>query len=328
MSRALRVHQIDQLLQQRRVVTREQFLEALECSRATFKRDLEFLRDQLNAPIVYDAEQGGYRLDTASAYGPRYALPGLWFNASEIHALLIFDQLLEGLEPGLLGPHVQPLRARLRGLLAAEGDDPAQLARRIRLIQSLRRSAPAEHFQTVARAVMDRRCLRLRHLNRQTGEVSERIVSPQRLAYYRENWYLDAWCHLRQALRSFAIDALTAVERLPETALDLDDARLDAQLGAGYGIFGGEVTAVAELEFSATRARWVGRQQWHPQQEATWLPDGRLRLRVPYADDRELLNDILSYLPDVTVLAPEALRRRLRAVLDAARTAHADAGEG
>lgn len=323
MSRALRVHQIDQMLQQRRVVTREQFMEALECSRATFKRDLEFLRDQLNAPIVYDAEQGGYRLDTASAIGPRYELPGLWFNASEIHALLVFDQLLEGLEPGLLGPQVQPLRARLRALLATEGDDPDQLARRIRLIQSLRRSAPAAHFQTLARAVIDRRCLRLRHLNRHTGEVSERVVSPQRLAYYRENWYLDAWCHQREAVRSFAVDAIEQVERLPDTAREIDDHVLDAELGAGYGIFGGAVTAVAELEFSATRARWVGRQQWHPAQETQWLPDGRLRLRVPYADDRELLNDILSYLPDVTVRAPEALRRRLRDVLEAARAAHA-----
>ena len=94
MSRAWRIHQIDQLLRQRRQVTRDEFLAALECSRATFKRDLEFLRDQLNAPIVYDAEAGAYRLDQANVVGPRYSLPGLWFSASEIHALVVLEQLL------------------------------------------------------------------------------------------------------------------------------------------------------------------------------------------------------------------------------------------
>ena len=322
MSRAWRIHQIDQLLRQRRQVTRDEFLAALECSRATFKRDLEFLRDQLNAPIVYDAEAGAYRLDQANAVGPRYSLPGLWFSAGEIHALVVLEQLLGSLEPGVLGAQIAPLRERLHQMMSAQGQSPAEITRRIRVIQTLRRQPAQPLFPVIARAVMTRTRLTVQHLDRQSGESRRRDLSPQRLVHYRENWYLDAWCHWRQAIRSFALDAIEAAELSDLPAREIPDVELDAVLAAGYGIFAGADTCEAELVFSAARAPWVSGQCWHPAQQADWLPDGRYRLRLPYADDRELLNDIQAHLPEVEVISPPALRLRLRERLQHALALH------
>ncbi|MDO9065334.1 MAG: HTH domain-containing protein, partial [Sulfuricella sp.] len=84
MDRTERFYRIDQLLHERKIVPIEVFLGELEISRATFKRDIEYLRDRLNAPIVWDRKAGGYRFDKPIA-GNKYELPGLWFNASEIH---------------------------------------------------------------------------------------------------------------------------------------------------------------------------------------------------------------------------------------------------
>lgn len=312
MSRAWRIHQIDQLLNHRRVVSLEEFLDTLEVSRATFKRDLEFLRDQLNAPIVWDRELGGYRFERTDNAGPKYELPGLWLSAAEAHALLGMQQLLEGVDAGLLGKHVAPLKTRLDAILLAEGMDPAAVSRRVRIIQQQRRQGASVHFEAVARATLERRRVRVRHLHRGKGEVSERELSPQRLVHYRENWYLDAWCHVREDIRSFALDALQHVELLAEPADDIDDATLDARLGNGYGIFSGGERHWAELVFSAERARWVGAQTWHPEQVGEWQADGRYRLRLPYNDDRELLGDVLAHVPEVEVVAPPALRARLQ----------------
>ena len=52
MDRTERFYRIDQLLQERGVVARDVFLDELEVSLATFKRDLEYMRDRLNAPVV------------------------------------------------------------------------------------------------------------------------------------------------------------------------------------------------------------------------------------------------------------------------------------
>ena len=75
---------------------------------------------------------------------------------------------------------------------------------------------------------------------------------------------------------------------------------------------------MARLRFTPERARWVASEQWHPDQQASWLADGGYRLEVPYSDDRELVMDILKHGPDVEVEGPEELRRRVRRLLDAA----------
>ena len=97
----------------------EALRETLEVSRATLKRDLAYMRDRLNAPIIFDRELGGYRFDVqAPKIGSQYELPGLWFSAAEIHALLTMQHLPANLDPGgILAPHVRPLMARLNALL-------------------------------------------------------------------------------------------------------------------------------------------------------------------------------------------------------------------
>ena len=88
MDRTERFYKIDQLLQERQAVPLEAIIEAHGVSRATVVRDLEYLRDRLAAPIVWDRAQRGYRYEARGRGGARYALPGLWLNANEAHALL------------------------------------------------------------------------------------------------------------------------------------------------------------------------------------------------------------------------------------------------
>jgi predicted DNA-binding transcriptional regulator YafY len=319
MDRSERFHKIIRLLKDRRVVSRDAFLEALGVSRATFKRDLEYLRDRMDAPITWDAEAGGYRLAARDGAQQNYELPGLWLNAGEIYALLAMEQLLEGMQPGLLGPHVRPLRDRIRRLIEVGDHSAEEVGRRIRVLEVGCRPVEPECFQALASAVLSRRRLKIRHYNRVRGDTTERVVSPQRLVHYRDNWYLDAWCHERQALRTFAADVIESAELLDRAAREVPDARLDRHLGAGFGIFSGARTETAVLQFTAERARWVSRECWHPEQDGQFQLDGSYLLKVPYSDPRELVMDILKYGPDVEVLAPESLAGLVAERLDDAR---------
>lgn len=92
MDRSERFYRIDELLSERGVVTRDAFLEELEVSPATFKCALEYMRDRYNAPVVWDADAGGYRFDKQPGARPRYELPGLWFSESEALALCAAEQ--------------------------------------------------------------------------------------------------------------------------------------------------------------------------------------------------------------------------------------------
>ncbi len=308
MDRTERFHVIDQMLNTHRIVTRRQFLESLEVSLATFKRDLEYLRDRLLAPIVWDSELRGYRYDSSEPGADIYQLPGLWFNTSEIQALLSMDALLENLQPGILSAHIAPLRTRIRVLLD-EGDHSVdEIARRIRILPAAAKTYSQENFQTASRALLTRKRLHISYYSRQTGDESQRDVSPQRLIYYKDNWYLDSWCHWREGLRSFALDAIQTITILDEAARDIDDALLVEQLESGYGIFSGTNTQQAVLRFSPLLARWVSRELWHPQQLGSYDQQGHYILRLPYSEDTELIMDILKHGSDVEVLGPVQLR--------------------
>jgi predicted DNA-binding transcriptional regulator YafY len=320
MNRTERFYKIETLLHQHGCLSFKALQAALEVSRATLNRDLAYLRDRLHMPIAHDRETGGYRFERAAKDGPvQYELPGLWFSAQEIHALVTMHHLIATLDTGgLLGPHIAPLLARMNALLGAADDAAEEVKKRIRLISVGARHFHLDHFQLVGSALLRRKRLAIDYHARSTDTASHREISPQRLVHYRHNWYLDAWCHSREALRSFSVDAIQRVELLDRPATDVAEERLDAVLGAGYGIFSGEAIQWATLRFSPKLARWVAAERWHPEQIGTLLDDGRYELKLPYSEDTELVMEVLRYGADCEVVGPEGLRERLREALRAA----------
>lgn len=317
MDRTERFHFIDQLLITKGCITRQQFLDALEISPATFKRDLEYLRDRLGAPIVWDPMQRGYCYEKNDAAGVQYQLPGLWFNTSEIQALLTMNAWLENLQPGILSGHIKPLQSRIRGLLDQGDHSVDEITRRIRILTQARQSSSNDFFQLISQALLSRKRLAIDHFNRQTAKSTSREISPQRLTFYRDNWYLDSWCHKRNAIRSFSVDALEQVELLPGNAKAVSDKMLDKELGSGYGIFSGAKTRQAELRFSPERARWVAQELWHPQQKSRFDKKGFYYLSIPYSQEPELIMDILKHGADVVVLKPVSLKKSVLKTLQA-----------
>jgi predicted DNA-binding transcriptional regulator YafY len=276
------------------------------------------MRDRLNAPIEWDRERRGYRLARDAAESGRYELPGLWFNPSEIRALLTMQHLLADLQPGLLGPHVKPLLARLRALLESGERSADEVERRIRIIHLGARALALPQFEMVANAVLDRRRLHIVYVSRGSNERTVRDISPQRLVHYRENWYCDAWCHLREDVRSFAVDAIESAQLLDQKAKTVPDRELDEVLASGYGIFSGRKTTWAKLRFTPERARWVSAERWHPQQKGRFERDGSYLLELPFSDPRELAMDVLRHGPHVEVLEPASLREAVKEQLAAA----------
>jgi predicted DNA-binding transcriptional regulator YafY len=310
MTQTERIYKIQNMLRQRRGVGFAAMQSALEVSRSTLKRDLDTMRNRMHIPIEYDRVAGGYSLDKSAAKaGQSHELPGLWFSPSEIHALLTMQHLLTGLDAGgVLAPHIEPLMQRLNALLGSAHNDAEELRRRVHIITLARRHVKPDHFQTVGNALLGRKRLAITYTARHNGQSTQREVSPQRLVHYRENWYIDAWCHLRQELRNFALDAISQAQVLPSAATELDPAALQAAFDSSYGIFSGGPVTWATLRFSPERARWVAQEQWHPDQRGSAQPGGSFHLQIPYTDHRELIMDILKHGAHCEVLEPPNLR--------------------
>ncbi|MDO8939535.1 MAG: YafY family protein [Methylicorpusculum sp.] len=312
MDRFERIYQLHHILSERRTPASNRFLQdKLECSDATVKRLVGLMRDHFDAPIVYDRNRNGYYYDTETGAHP-YELPGLWFNAEELWGLLTCHTMLRKISPGIFGDQIAQLQNRIEKLLALDQSSAERKLECIKIIPiASRQNVQNPWFAKIAGALFDNQRLDLIYEARSDGHTSERSVSPQNLVYYRDNWYLDAWCHLRNKLRTFALERIKTAIRQEVPAQSVDRQQLEDYFSAAYGIFSGNAEHIAKLKFTPQRARWVADEQWHPKQTGRLHKDGSYELHVPFGDHRELLMDILRHGAEVEILEPAFLRDAL-----------------
>lgn len=209
-----RMYALHQTLRVRRhPAPTSELMDLLECSRSTLHRTIGHMRDYLGAPIL-NTPGRGYFYDKAAG---KFELPGLWIRRGELEALLVMDHLLEGVQPGILNRYIEPLRAKLQQILdvGVTGALPFP-THRVRILRTHARSVPMELFVPAASALIERRQLAFTYAGRVAGTVTRRVASPQRLVYYRDQWYLDCWDEGKDALRTFSIDRIPT--RFPSSA--------------------------------------------------------------------------------------------------------------
>ena len=315
MSKVERLYHLHNILDQRRTpISRQDLMERLECSQATLYRLVGELRDFLGAPIEQNEDTRGFYYDRS--YDQPFELPGIWISPGELQALLTARQVLGNVQPGLLEGELESLQGRITSLLQKKGVAPEMGESRIHIQHVAGRAVPARMFQDVLAALLQRQRLKIRYHGRRRDEESERIISPQRLTQYRNSWYLDAWCHKAQGLRSFALERVREQTLLAETAREVSLDELAGHFDQSYGIFSGPAENLAELRFTPEMARWIAEENWHPDQQGSFDADGSWLLKLPFSSSRELVMDILRYGADVEVMAPDFLRE---AVAEAAR---------
>jgi len=318
MSDMERLHRIKYMIQSRGCVPIEDFMTSLEISRATFKRDLDYLRDRMNAPIVYDRSMGGYRFDKPNA-GDKIELPGLWFSEKEATALVLMQHLLANLDTsGLLSPHIAPLMDIVDGILGQSEVSAKELRKRIKVFGMSARKNVLENFEEVGVSLLKRQRLQLSYYSKGKNELTERAVSPQRLIFYRDNWYLDAYCHFRKGLRSFAMDGIRKAHVLEDKTTEVSEKELHENFAESYGIFSGKATQRAKLRFTPEKARWVSAETWHGQQVSSFDKDGNYILEFDYNQDPELVREIMKHGDGVEVIGPASLKSKVKAELEKA----------
>lgn len=311
MSDLERLHRIKYMIQARKCVPIQDFLDELEISKATFKRDLEYLRDRMNASIVYDRLEGGYRFDKPNL-GEKIELPGLWFSEKEATALVLMQHLLDNLDQGgLISAHIDPLAEIIDGILGQSEVSAKELRKRIKVFGMSARKSSLENFEEIGSALLKRQRLQIVYYSKGSDETTNREVSPQRLIFYRDNWYLDAYCHMRKGLRSFALDGVRQAALHNKKAEEISEKELQENFAQSYGIFSGKATQRAKLRFTPERARWVAGETWHGQQVSSFDKEGNYILEFDYNQDPELVMEILKHGSGIEVLSPASLKKRV-----------------
>ncbi|VUD40405.1 hypothetical protein TDB9533_00192 [Thalassocella blandensis] len=311
-----RIYDLHRILKNRKTpLSTQDICRQMECSRATFNRVKRHMVDFLGAPIEYDRNFKGYRY--AYEDSEHFELPGLWFNQQELHALLLVRELIHSLGVGVLKNDIIPIEKRLDSILANSGLNAPNFTQHFRLLGMHMRNVEPNIFSQITDAIVKSQSLLMHYEKLDSQEPSEREISPQRLINYRNNWYLDAWCHKQQHYRTFALEGIRTITPSSSPYHVIDSITLDNYFQASYGIYAGSNIEQACIRFSPAVAKRVSREAWHPEQEGEFNDDGSYELTLPFNADHpdELLMDVVKYFGNAKVIAPSWLQEHLQKLL-------------
>lgn len=286
--------------------SRQELAQAVECSLKTVQRDLAHLCGEWGWELQYSS-----RTRTWSAPG-ELPLQVLTLTDAEAQALLIAEPALRSYGGGPFGGALQSAVAKIiRSLDAPVSTDrpPVEFG------LSAPRSVDQILFRRFAAAIRKQERLELEHFNPATGELTRREIDPHRLENYEGAWYVVAYCHLRKALRSFAVSPLR-VQALRETGVRFESqpaAEVEQYLKRGFGMVRAHPPVDVVLRFAPQQAVYQQERQLWSGEQRTLEPGGSLtvRLRAPLAVT--LARWLLQFGSEVEVLEPAALRETLRA---------------
>ncbi len=307
-----RIYDLHRILKGRKAaISTKDILGEMECSRATFNRIKRHMTDFLGAPIEYDREQGGYRYVESSEEG--FELPGIWFNEKELHSLLLIQQLLTGFGVSVLKEEIYPIQQRINQLLKQSAIEPAALQNKIRFLGVAIRDVDAHQFQPIAEAILKSQRLSITYTTRDDGFVSRRDISPQRLINYRNNWFLDAWCHKRDYYRTFAMECISDIKPSTEPFKVVDEQDMDRYFRGSYGIYAGDDIGVATIRFKPEIAQRISEETWHSGQKGQFNSDGSYELSLPFnvVQPHELIMDVARFGDKAEIVSPQSLRNAL-----------------
>ncbi len=300
---------IDKLNQPSYRIPLQQLADSADCSLKNIRTNIKQLINERNAPCFISNA-----IVIRDKTKQPIELQGHWLNEKELKALFALNQIIEQLSTGALQSQIKPFQQTIEKLLEnKQADKP--LNQKIKLLQIAERNVKESVFKTIVESLSANKQLNITFWQREQNQSIERTISPLQLVRYKDNWKLDAWCHLREALRTFSLEAIQNIELLTSISKTISPDSLKMHFESSYGIFAGQADKQAVLLFSPYIARWVQFEQWHPKQIGTLNQEGSYQLTIPYHKDEELIQDILKHGHHVKVLEPAELKQKIEQVL-------------
>lgn len=299
-------------------LNKKELCKKLDCTEVTFDRLVRKLRGEpYEAPLIYSRKYGGYKYDTKN--GETFELPGMWFKTEELEALICIESIISGIQKGFLGKTFAAFRKRLERLLDSHDIELAEWDKRFKVIPIAYRKTDNDMFRQIADAVLNRKKIKISYHKPNEKYPQEREISPQAIIRYKDNWYVDSWCHKSNGLRSFTLNRICKIEILDERAVDINGSDLEKFFSKAYGIFNGPAENIAEILFTGIAAQMVSEEIWHSDQIGMWKNKESYLLKIPYGNSKELVMDILRWGENAEVLNPPELRLKITSIIDKMR---------
>lgn len=309
MSQTERIFHIDRSIREHGGVTVAEIAKKFEVCERQAKRDIEYMRDRLGAPIVWATHCRRYEY-TASWDSLRFADEKSFLAFAFLKAILTEYHYV----PIVSNDILTLLKEKIAGRYAA-------IAEKVRYELPDMESIDGDIAYALCQALLQSRELEITYTDSK-GIESTRVIVPLRLVNYSGKWYCVALDSKSSEMRTFSVSRIRNAKTAPpcRKTISPPDSEIERYLSSSYGIFKGEPIGTATLRFYGGAARAVREQVWHRDQTITPVPEfspegggapnatEAIDLTLPVRDWTELLGRALRCGSNCEVVAPEEFR--------------------
>lgn len=317
LDRMLRIHQA---IQTGTFPNASRLSEQLEVTKKSIQRDLDFMRDRLGLPLAYDDRRYGYFYTQEVS-----SFPTLQITEGELFALLVAEKALQQYRGT---PFEKPLRSAFQKMASSLPEtislSLSEWDQTISFRTSVEPVLQLEIFDTIARAAGRHLQLRLEYRKPGQAQIESRVVDPYHLGNINGEWFLFAYDHLRNDLRTFVPARIQSVTLTGKKFARPAGFSLEQQLRGSFGVRSGEGRHEVTVRFNARVADYIREKRWHASQQLRDLADGGVELRLRLSSLVEIERWILSWGGDAVALAPDELVSSIRAAATALTKNHAE----
>jgi len=290
--------------------------EKFEITRKTAQRDIDFMRDRLNAPLVYLPERRGFAYEDNT-----FELSGFWLEEEALTSLLLAYRLASAVPDIAIKTSLRSFLEQLLKKISYSNTISIKDLNSKVSVSNIAYSKTSERiYHAILESLLSARPVRIEYHSPHNSQITTRDILPLHLLHYMGTWHIIAHCALKNELRDFVLSRIQTITPCARTiTARFSSGHVRGYIRKTFGIFHGKQTKSVCLCFSNDVSSWISEQVWHPTQKTFVKKDGRLCLTIPVSDFREIKREILKYGSQVEVISPKALRTDIKQEIEKMR---------
>ena len=298
---------VDRMIRQQRYPNCSSMARSWEVSPRTIQRDIDYMKDELGAPVEYDAVKHGFFYADKSWF-----IPSIIVGEGELLALLIGTQVARMFEGTPVADELTHIYDKLSGILPDKVSlAPEYVFNKFSFTHAPSRRIKAEVWKLMIRALLHQQIIEVEYDSPRSKAPKKHVLHPYHIANLAGEWYILAKNERFDDLSQYAIGRIRSVTIRKEGFIIPPDLNIQEKVSKQFGkyVVPEDTKAVMlRLLCSPEVAQYVSERDWHPDQKLKYKRDGSIELSFPIHDHLEVKPWILSFGAAVKVVAPKKLR--------------------
>lgn len=310
-----RIYRIDREIAAGTFPNTKTLAELLNVNQRTVNRDLDFLRNEFNAPIVYDYLKRGFRYKK-----PGWTLPLQQLTEGEILGFFIAENALR-----FTGNTAQALQLK-QALIKLSVMLPEKvmvnlstLGENIRFQNIPFVTVEPQFLQRAAKATINQESVEFDYFSPHSQKHTYRVADIHLLHNFIGDWYAISFDHNSGEMRDFHVGRMSNLKATGNYFEMQKSWNADEYLKQGFYMMRGGKMVTVEILFDSYQAQWIReRHAFHLDEQREDLADGSLRLKFQVGENglEAVARFCLTYTGHCVAEKPDKLNKLIKEKLE------------